>query len=277
MFKGAVALASFMVGVALSQTLTVNKLGDGTGRVVSSPSGIDCGSTCSATFTSGTNVSLWAKADAGSIFFKWLGDCSSCEASVCNVTMTANKTCTAVFVDVRPAPPATPPPTSTQIDPQYTRVVNTPAGAIRVETSSPINGLSQQAAGFSPPEGFVTTYGAIRITLNSNKGYETLRIVFPRLIPPGSRIYKVVGESLYDITSMVSIQGSTITYIIYDNSWMDSSPTPGIIEDPMVLLENTSMVAGGGGGGCSTGAGGGWIALIGIWLMRFLRGRRKSP
>jgi hypothetical protein len=65
-----------------SHTLTVSKTGSGSGLVTSTPvisipSGIYCGSSCWATFTSRTTVNLWARADSGSTFTGWSGDCTS--------------------------------------------------------------------------------------------------------------------------------------------------------------------------------------------------------
>jgi hypothetical protein len=73
--------------------LTVNKAGDGNGLVTSSPPGIDCGATCSAGFTEGQSVTLAADADPGSVFSDWGGDCDVYG----QVTMNADKTCTATF------------------------------------------------------------------------------------------------------------------------------------------------------------------------------------
>ena len=55
---------------------TVQRAGDGTGIVTSTPAGIDCGSTCSLTVNDGTAVTLTATADAGSIFAGWTGACT---------------------------------------------------------------------------------------------------------------------------------------------------------------------------------------------------------
>lgn len=64
----------------------------GEGRAVSVPAGIDCTtscsdctSTCSATFTDGTNVSLTATSAAGSKFGGWSGACGG--ADTCSVTI----------------------------------------------------------------------------------------------------------------------------------------------------------------------------------------------
>jgi Divergent InlB B-repeat domain len=75
--------------------LTVNKAGAGSGTVASSPSGISCGATCSASFDTGSMVTLTPTADAGSIFAGWSGACAGTGA--CVVTMDAAKSVTAAF------------------------------------------------------------------------------------------------------------------------------------------------------------------------------------
>lgn len=79
--------------------LIVNKSGDGTGQVTSSPSGIDCGASCTATqylFNPNTVVTLTATASSGSIFNGWSGDATDSSGSV-NITMSSNKSVTAAF------------------------------------------------------------------------------------------------------------------------------------------------------------------------------------
>ena len=80
-------------------TLTVNtiKLGLGNGTVTSSPAGINCGSTCTATFPAGTSITLFASPSAGK-FVGWSGDaCSGSTSQSCTFTLTANKTVSAQF------------------------------------------------------------------------------------------------------------------------------------------------------------------------------------
>src|SRR5204862_465398 len=75
----AMATASGMANSAMANEkytirqpiLTVNKTGSGT--VISSPAGIACGSNCSASYASGTQVVLTAVAATGSIFAGWSG------------------------------------------------------------------------------------------------------------------------------------------------------------------------------------------------------------
>jgi hypothetical protein len=80
---------------ASSFTLTVTDNGTGGGTVTSSPEGIDCGSGCSANFTSGTVVTLTATPSDGSTFAGWGGACSG--TGSCVVTMNAAESVTATF------------------------------------------------------------------------------------------------------------------------------------------------------------------------------------
>src|SRR5436190_11947081 len=52
----------------LLRTLSVQRAGTGSGRIVGLPGAIECGATCSAAFADGTSVALTAIADAGSTF-----------------------------------------------------------------------------------------------------------------------------------------------------------------------------------------------------------------
>jgi List-Bact-rpt repeat protein/VCBS repeat protein len=84
-----------------TQTLTVSKAGSGAGSVTSLPSGIDCGATCSAQFTSGAQVTLTATPAAGSVFDGWSGGgCSG--TGTCTVTLNADTTVTATFALLPP-------------------------------------------------------------------------------------------------------------------------------------------------------------------------------
>jgi hypothetical protein len=82
--------------VPVSYTLTVAKSGAGSGTVTSNPAGISCGSDCSETYASGTNVTLSATPDGGSTFAGWSGGgCSG--ADPCSVTMSETRNVTAAF------------------------------------------------------------------------------------------------------------------------------------------------------------------------------------
>ena len=89
------ATGSFTFTQPPAQSLTVQKSGNGAGKVTSSPGGISCGSTCSHKFTYGSSVTLKAKASTGSRFTGWSGACSG--KSTCKVTASEALTATAKF------------------------------------------------------------------------------------------------------------------------------------------------------------------------------------
>lgn len=56
-----------------ARTLRVTREGEGRGMVTSSPAGIDCGVTCTASFAAGTRLILTTTAESGSVFEAWDG------------------------------------------------------------------------------------------------------------------------------------------------------------------------------------------------------------
>jgi hypothetical protein len=76
-------------------SLGVTLAGTGTGTVTSNPAGINCPTTCSASFNSGTVVKLTAAAGTGSGFAGWSGACTG--TGSCSVTMSAAQSVTATF------------------------------------------------------------------------------------------------------------------------------------------------------------------------------------
>jgi probable HAF family extracellular repeat protein len=78
--------------------LRVAVSGSGAGRVVSTPAGIDCRTTCSAAFAAGTSVSLAASADALSRFAGFAGACSG---SSCTLSLNGDATVAAGFEQQR--------------------------------------------------------------------------------------------------------------------------------------------------------------------------------
>ena len=84
-------------------SLAVLLAGEGKGSVTSSPSGIDCGSSCQALFNLGTKVTLSATAASGSTFTGWAGaGCSG--TGGCEVTMSEARSVTATFASTPPSP-----------------------------------------------------------------------------------------------------------------------------------------------------------------------------
>lgn len=78
------------------RSLAVSKVGQGT--VISSPSGINCGSTCSTTFNHGTSVTLTATPTSNWAFSGWSGACTG--SGTCTVSMTQARNVTATFTPI---------------------------------------------------------------------------------------------------------------------------------------------------------------------------------
>jgi hypothetical protein len=85
--------ATFVQNVTLSVNVT------GSGSVASSPTGINCPSTCSASFAGGTQVTLTATPTDGSGFEGWSGACSGFDN--CVVTMSSAQSVTATFAQTQ--------------------------------------------------------------------------------------------------------------------------------------------------------------------------------
>jgi DNA-binding beta-propeller fold protein YncE len=83
-------------GAIPQQNLVIAKTGSGAGNVTSEPAGIDCGSTCAASFDQDSSIRLEAAADPGSTFAGWSG--GSCSGTgTCQVTMSESREVQARF------------------------------------------------------------------------------------------------------------------------------------------------------------------------------------
>jgi hypothetical protein len=79
-------------------TLTVTKVQNGgTGNVTSSPAGIDCGATCTASFASGTSITLFASVTTGRFAGWTAGPCAGSSNQSCTFTLGADTTATASY------------------------------------------------------------------------------------------------------------------------------------------------------------------------------------
>lgn len=88
----ATAQKHWMDGATHSVTVSIV----GPGSVSSTPAGISCPSTCSASFASGTVVGLAPTPDSGATFTGWSSDCTG--SGACSVTADADRAVTATFV-----------------------------------------------------------------------------------------------------------------------------------------------------------------------------------
>ncbi|MDE2441914.1 MAG: right-handed parallel beta-helix repeat-containing protein [Betaproteobacteria bacterium] len=65
--------------------------------MTASAGGINCGTTCSATFTASDSVTLTASPSAGYSFSSWSGACAGVTAATCTISMSTNQTAAATF------------------------------------------------------------------------------------------------------------------------------------------------------------------------------------
>jgi hypothetical protein len=85
-----------VTGFRNPHTLSVSGKGNGSGRISSSPAGIDCGSRCRQAFAYGSAVTLSASPSANSRFGGWSGACSG--TGSCTVHLSADENVSATFV-----------------------------------------------------------------------------------------------------------------------------------------------------------------------------------
>ncbi|RUQ40391.1 MAG: hypothetical protein EKK69_05595, partial [Candidatus Competibacteraceae bacterium] len=84
---------------SIAYPLTVSKSGSGSGRVVSSPEGIFCGTDCQESYPSGTSVTLTPIPDSGSVFVSWSEACSG--TGTCTVSMSEARSVNANFAPLK--------------------------------------------------------------------------------------------------------------------------------------------------------------------------------
>lgn len=93
---------------ATKYNLAVSMQGDGAGKIISSPAGINCGFDCLEEFPAGTQVVLTATPETNSSFEGWSGACSS--NGDCKFTISNNTSVMATFKSTLPPQYAPPPP-----------------------------------------------------------------------------------------------------------------------------------------------------------------------
>jgi hypothetical protein len=120
-----------------SYSLGITKNGTGTGMVTSSPSGINCGSTCTYSFTAGTVATLTATASSGSSFTSWSG--SNCTGNgTCVFSLNGNATVTATFSPAQTYTLTASAGTGGSVSPSGNKIVN--PGASQTYLITPLAG-----------------------------------------------------------------------------------------------------------------------------------------
>jgi len=146
--------------------------GTGTGTVTSSPGGINCGATCTATFAPETSVTLTASPAAGSAFGGWTSSNGACTgtSNTCTLTVTSAPTITATFNSTAQGfsfavtpPTASVPQGGSGVATAIITRVNGFAGAVNITTSGAPNGVTIAAAAASGTD----TAATLNITATS--------------------------------------------------------------------------------------------------------------
>ncbi len=165
--------------------LTVTKSGTGGGTVTSNTGGINCGSSCSATLSSGTTVTLSAAPASGSTFGGWSGACSG--TGSCVFTMTAARSVTATFNGSTQPPP--------------------PTGDVLINAGGSASGSFVADAYFSGGSTYSTT-SSINTSLVSGT------------VPPQS-VFQTerYGEFTYTITGRTAGSAQTVTLYFAESYW----------------------------------------------------------
>ena len=171
----------------LLPVLNVIPSGNGTGTVTSSPGGISCGSTCSASFMPGTLVTLSEVAASGSTFAGWSGACSGMTA--CAVTMNGDQSVTATFTAPDFSLSASSP---NPLNPGQSEIATVTVSSINNFANSVSLSCSVQALGMLPPTCSINPSSVTPAANGSVNAQMTLTTIGPSgsLVPAkGSILY----------------------------------------------------------------------------------------
>lgn len=164
-----------------SYALGVTKTGNG--KITSAPAGIDCGSTCAYSYSSGNAVTLWTTPDTGYRFSGWSGDCSG--TGDCVLSMNAPHNISATFTPIASY-------ALTVIKTGNGKVTSAPAGidcgitciySFQAGTSAILSAQADPGFSFLGWSGSCTGTGTCTITLD---GAKSVTAMFTGSAPPSN-------------------------------------------------------------------------------------------
>ena len=201
-------------------TLTVSRLGDGSGRVTGTPAGIDCGATCAAHFYPNTSVQLTATSTAGSAFYGWGGACSGTAATT-ELALDVDRGCSATF-GVAPSPLAdmvtslTQPSSSVRQNQgfQYTVTARNQGPATAATVYLTVT-LPASFTLVSTPTGCTYARGTVKCPLNTLAGGQVKTITLPVKPTVKGRFSATARTTSATSDPNVSNNAATRTTVVY--------------------------------------------------------------
>ena len=217
----------FQTAAPPNYTLSVSKSGSGT----VSGSGINCGTTCSASYTSGTSVTLTAAPATGYTFGSWSG-CTTVSGTSCTVSMTAAKSVSATFTISNDDHG------NTTAAATLIKQNSTTAGKIevagdvdffRIDVTAPGN-LSVSTTGTTDTYGYLLNSAGQELVSNDNASLTDTNFSIVRIVSAGTYYVKVrhqsaTGLGSYTLASTFTPLGAIPTNVVLLLHGMNSDPT----------------------------------------------------
>lgn len=188
-------LLIILAPTAHAAELKVMKTGLGSGTVISSTAGINCGGDCDESYGSAVSVTLTATPDAGSVFLRWEGDGAGI-ANPTTVTMSADRSIRAVF-DLTPSIP--------------TLIDFTPEGIQTYLTANPIVNTPARFINALPRD-----HKQNWILMTRSESLQTGTAQYPRLLLPNANARIVFTVGLVTHSSYPGSHPNAIEYMQWD-------------------------------------------------------------
>jgi len=241
-------------------TLSVISAGNGSGTVSSNPTGVNCPTSCSAIFPTGSSVTLTASSDSGYVFSGWSGPCSG--TSACAITMNGAEFVTATF--------NTPPPPDFSLTPASTTVTVQSGGqGSDVMSIAGINGpfgsaIQLTCAIITGPAPLPTcALSPASVTPGANSATSTLTITAPAaaavLSPANNRrlsksVYALWLPLMFGVTVVGGSKklrrrywvlcGLLLLFVVLQTACGGGSPSNGIVQQPTNYTVSVTGVSG---------------------------------